>query len=114
MADDPDHNMNDKSENDCTDIEAMPDFDQQTAGGLVDPKTDFDAEIRRFFLTDSESEPDAQKSLPTPESPVTQASTPSRHEDVSEEETAEWKSMRQLTMFKNWAKVIEDSVLKER
>jgi len=98
-----------------SDNEAMPDFNDQTAATLVDTTADFDAEMQQFILPDRDPEPTEERVDPTPAPETPHAPLPTADEEnVEEEETAEWKSIHQLTVYRNYAKEIEDSVIKHQ
>lgn len=112
---------------DCHDQqEYVPDFDevQDTTPQVVDTQADFDSELQKFIqpesstsqmrhrpkspLEESDSDSDDLSRSPTP------VETLPPDEPASPEETAEWKSMRQLTTFREMSRDIEDDVLKKR
>jgi len=95
----------------ASDNEEMPDFNEQTAATLVDTTADFDTEIQQFILPDRHSEPVQERKAPLPTSETSQPQ-PAMPPNDEPEETTEWKSVRQLTVYRNYTKEIEDSVVR--
>lgn len=125
------------SENeDCHDPhEFIPDFDefQDLTPKVVDTQADFDTELQKFIqpdssllnkrprpkpaLQESDSDGDDPSRSPGQEAPIEAAAMAEMappDEALNPEETAEWKSMRQLTTFREMSHDIEDDVLKKR
>lgn len=110
---------------DLSDNEISPDFheDGHEIPPAVDTQADFDTELRKFLGSDTPNSPlhdlsespwdssASQSREPTPP-PLPEEST--NEEALLQVETAEWKSMRQLTTFREMSKDIEDTVLKDK
>ena len=110
-----DFNLGDFDENGDTDNEVMPDFNDHTAATVMNTATDFDTEMQQFILPELEPEPDPEPVEAQPELPPTSNPPQDQIPSPSEQEkTAEWKSLHQLTVYRNHAKEIEDSVIKEK
>ena len=113
---------------DASDNEIMPDFNEEIAGEILDATADFDTELKKFIKPDPDTEPEPEPELgstvsyedsDTPSAtkkPRRDPALPSEKEDKDKkpEETAEWRSMRQLTVFRQNVKEIEQSVIKEK
>lgn len=109
---------------DASDDEAMPDFNEEAPGEKVDTMADFDTELKKFIKP--EPSPEAELNLfvlheeddspPATTKPIEDPAAPSENEDteIKSEETAEWRSMRQLTVFRQNVKEIEESVIREK
>ena len=106
--------------------ETMPDFNEEQQGAAVDVDADFDTELQNFIVPEREPEP-ALRPEEEPMQSVDQSSQPSHanpsqgssssspeQESKDMEETAEWRSMRQLTVFRQNLKDIEENVLKTK
>ena len=108
---------------DDSDNEAMPDFNEEAPEEKVDLKADFEEELMKFIKPELESQPRPRSFPPYEDNyhpPTTydrlmDPAPPSENEDtnVKAEETAEWSSMRQLTVFRQNVQEIEESVIKE-
>ena len=110
--------------NDDSDNEAMPDFNEESPGETIDATADFETELKKFIKPESGSQPEPQSFIlyeendptPTTRDPPLDPSPPAKNEDTNNrpEESAEWRSMRQLTVFRQNVKEIEESVIKEK
>lgn len=99
---------------DSSDDEVLPDFTERSSNTptKVDAAADFDTELQRFIQREShertvrpgkDQQTKGDDVLPSTESNDEEAETP--------EPTAEWKSMRQLSTFREMSRDIEDKVL---
>ena len=104
------------------DNESMPDFNEEQRGAAVDVEADFDTELQNFIIPKREAEPDPEPDHPAEQDgqlspadpPCAKSPSPIKQENEDPNETAEWKSMHQLTVFRQNLKDIEDSVLKAK
>lgn len=111
------------SDDDGSDNEAMPDFNEEIPGEKMDTTADFDTELKKFIKSEPEPEPEPGSFMPYQETemslgtkqPVEDPAPPSENADqeIKPEDTAEWRSMRQLTIFRQNIKEIEENVIKE-
>lgn len=110
---------------DASDNEVLPDFNEETPGENLDTTADFDTELMKFIKPDPEQpQPELDSSMFYQEPGIPSATkksredpaTPSENEDIEnrKEETTEWRSMRQLTVFRQNVKEIEESVIREK
>ena len=106
---------------DLSDNEVSPDFNENDheIPPAVDTQADFDTELRKFLVSDPPHLPDPhdEDSSTTQSREATPPPLSDRNineEDTLPVETAEWKSMRQLTTFREMSKDIEDTVLKDK
>lgn len=105
----------------ASDDEALPDFTNKHDGeaAAVDAGADFDSELRKFVAPEpstSINKPEPASRTQVVEEYSILPSTEGEEEAepaIEPEETAEWKSMRQLSTFRAMSKDIEESVLKE-
>lgn len=124
-ADDPDSGVphdqeaNDETADDVSDNEVLPDF-AETGNGTsttINAEADFDTELRKFIPADTpenhtslHDNPAADSSTKTGDDAL-QSSECTNEEAIPSEETYEWKSMRQLSVFREMSHDIEDKVL---
>jgi len=102
---------------DVSDNEAPADFNENpgAAAETVDTRADFVTELRKFIVpesapaTNSQGVPSRAEYL---DEDLVLPSTEEGGEAIDIEETAEWKSMRQLSTYREMSKDIEASVLK--
>ncbi|CAF9928412.1 MAG: hypothetical protein ALECFALPRED_004052 [Alectoria fallacina] len=109
---------------DASDDEAMPDFNEKAPGEKIDTMADFDTELRKFIKPEPSPEPELNSfvlheedaSPPATTKPLEDPAAPSENEDteIKSEETLEWRSMRQLTVFRQNVKEIEETVIREK
>lgn len=109
---------------DASDNESMPDFNEESLRGRIDTTADFDTELRKFIKPEPTSKPDPHSFMlyensdpsPTMNKPLQNPALPSENEHTENEpeDTTEWRSMRQLTVFRQNVKEIEESVIKEK
>ena len=122
-ATDVDMGATEDSDN-ASENEAKPDFNEENVGERIDTAADFDTELKRFIKPEpiSEPEPDSFKLHEDSNPPsakkklLEDPALHSENEDTETmpEDTAEWRSMRQLTVFRQNVKEIEESVIKEK
>ena len=89
----------------------------------MDTTADFDTELKKFIKSEPKVEPEFDSSMlyeepdppPATQKPREDPARPSENEDTEKkpEDTAEWRSMRQLTVFPQNVREIEESVIKE-
>ena len=99
--------------------EVRPDFieDQDKPALTVDTNADFEDELQKFIIPEETSKsqkanlPSRAEYLDDDDDPLLPSTEPAEDQVPEMEETAEWKSMRQLTVFREMSKDIEDSVL---
>ena len=109
---------------DVLDNEAMPDFNEENPGEKMDTTADFDTELKKFIKSDPKLGPELDSSMlygqpdppPAIQKPREDPARPSENEDTESkpEGTPEWRSMRQLTVFRQNVKEIEESVIREK
>ncbi|CAD6574407.1 MAG: hypothetical protein ASARMPREDX12_006579 [Alectoria sarmentosa] len=108
---------------DASDDEAMPDFNEEAPGERIDTMADFDTELKKFIKPESSPEPELNllvlheedDSPPATTKPLEDPAAPENEDsDIESKETAEWRSMRQLTVFRQNVKEIEESVIREK
>ncbi len=107
---------------DASDNEIMPDFNEEIAGESLDTTADFETELKKFIKPDPDPKLGSTVFYEESDTPLAtkmprkDPALPSEKEDKNDEpeETAEWRSMRQLTVFRQNVKEIEESVIKEK
>ena len=103
--------------NDASDNEILPDFNEQrsTAASAVNTSADFETELQKFVVPGPEPRSSIKSEPSHTQFDRNRLSViPSFEEDgevTSVEETAEWKSMRQLSAYREMSRDIEASVL---
>ncbi|KAI4177678.1 MAG: hypothetical protein LQ343_000141 [Gyalolechia ehrenbergii] len=100
-----------------SDDEVLPDFADKgpDATSTVDTNADFDAELQKFIPSKSQK-PSAQQGEKIRRRKDTgiHPSIENADEDISTSDPlAEWKSMRQLSVFRSMSREVEDKVLEE-
>lgn len=115
-ADYIDYDMDGFDDDGSSDNEAMPDFNDQTAATVLDTAADFDTEMSQFILPEHDPEPIETRVERRcgPHPPRAKSLMQPEQAGLDQEETAEWSSTKQLSTYRNYAKEIEDSVLKEK
>lgn len=107
----------------ASDNEVLPDFQEsnQHDGATVNTEADFDTELRKFIpsspstlIGDARGQSSDEDHSQQNSNTVHTTTEAAEAETSQVEGTVEWKSVRQLTTYREMSKDIEDQVLKER
>lgn len=95
--------------------EVLPDFtEQDDSATTVDTGANLDVELRRFIPNEREKNDSGGSSYLTSNTNVPTSTGSAHKRDKAEEESPTWKSMRQLSLYREQSNSVADDVLKER